>query len=549
MAELSILMSNGHRRTLRLGRNELLVGRDESCDLVLDDPTCSRRHFRIHSPRAESYVIEDLGSRNGTLVNGEEASTHELRHGDEIRVGQCSLRYLDKPDDVSARVVLTDEETHPDTISVYRQKPSVSESRLNQLLELTSRLVGTFDQRSVLERAMDICIETLRFERGLIVEVAKRQAPWQIPVVRNLRPGPDGEELHISRSILNRAIERGERSIINNAMGHPGEITESMVQNRICSAMCVPITWQDQILGAVYGDRTTLGEEYTEDDVNFLAGLAAQIGAAIRNSQLVREEKSRQQMENDLKVARQIQEGLIPQGPLLRDDVEVVAFNDPGRSVSGDYYDILPLGDGRVGVVMADVSGKGVPAGMLMSNLQAAVRVLLPGATDLVQIASRLNCLIHDNTDGAKFITALIGIVDPRQRTLHYVNAGHYPPYRITSQGNVQAMPDRAGTPLGVQPDREYPLVETSFGPEEVALFLFTDGIPEALNRDDEFFGLGRIEEFLRRNARSTPMELITRCRRKVDDFIGHAPQSDDVTLMVVRLPAAGAASAPAADG
>jgi len=485
-------------------------------------------------------VLEDLGSHNGTSVNGERILSKPLVHGDEIRAGQCTLRFIDRPEAGVATVVLSDQEEDSGTVSVYLHEPSLSEARLNQLLGLTSRLIGTFDRKSLLEQAMDICIETLHFERGLIVELHERRAKWRLPVVRNVRTGGADDRLTVSRSILNRAIERGERSIINNAAPGGNDVTESMIQHRICSAVCVPITWQDETLGAVYGDRLTAGEEYCEEDVDFLAGLATQVGAALKTCELVQEVRARQQLENELAVARQIQEGLFPHELPSRADLEIVAFNNPGRNVSGDYYDVIRLDEARVAMVIADVSGKGVPAAMLMANLQAAVRVALPDAEDLVDVVRRLNRLVCENTRESKFITCLVAVVDLADRVLRYVNAGHYPPYRTWGANRVESMPHDAGLPLGLEPAADYPLVEVPLGDGDSGLFLFTDGIPESLNDQDEFFGLGRIEELLRRNAAASPSELVTRCRRTIADFVGGVPQSDDVTLLVLHIGQAG---------
>jgi len=545
MAELSIIVPGGVDRRFRLHRAEVIIGRDAACDVPLDDGTCSRRHVRIYSPRAGRYVLEDLGSHNGTYVNGERVPSRTLVDGDEVRVGRCVLRFADRLDQTEPTVILSDEEEDSSTISVYRHKPSVSESRLNQLLDLSSRLVGALEHRDLLERAMDICMETLDFDRALIVELPRQPGPWQVSVNRNLRADEANRGLPVSRSILNRAIDRGERTIINNAIPGAADVTESMIENRIRSAMCVPITWQEQTLGAVYGDRLSTAQEYGEQDVNFLAGLAAQIGAALKTSQWVHEAQLHQQLQNELTIARQIQEGLFPHALPDRPDLAVVAFNNPGRSVSGDYYDVIELDDHRIGIIIADVSGKGVAAAMLMANLQAAVRVMLAGNDDLVRIFQQLNRLTYDNTNGTKFITALLAVIDTADRVIRYVNAGHYPPYRVFPDGRVETLGQEAGLPLGVEVDTIHPLVELPLGDQTSSLFLFTDGMTEALNHQDEFFGLGRIEDLLRRNAQTSPGELVNQCRRTVAEFVGHAPQGDDVTLMAIRIGQARSASQP----
>ncbi len=535
MAELSIILADGRRRSLRLRSQQVLAGRDETnCDLVLDDPTCSRRHFRVHATGPGTFLLEDLHSHNGTFVNGRRVQDHHLRHGDEIQAGRCTITFYDVPETPATTLVLRDGEDDLGDVSVYRQKPSVTESRLAQLLDLTSRMVGAFERRDLLERAMDICIETLHFERGLIVESAGPRGEWHTTVIRNVRRGPADAELTVSRSILARAIQRGERSIINNDL--EADMTQSMVEHRIRSAMCVPITWQDQILGALYGDSVKTGEEYTEEDINFLAGLAAQIGAALKTSQLVEQEHRRIQMENDLTIARQIQEGLFPHDLPRCEGVRVMAYNSPGRNVSGDYYDVIPLGPKRLAAVIADVSGNGVAAAMLMANLQAAVRVTLPETDNLTTVVRRLNTLVCDNAIEGRFITGLICIVDLERRTLSYVSAGHYPPYRVTLDGRIETLPLQPGLPLGVEHDADYPIVDLALGPEGCSLFLFTDGVPESLNAQDEFFGLGRIETLLQRHAQAQPAELVASFRRTLGEFTGHTLHSDDMTLMAIRV-------------
>jgi len=536
MAELRINMPKGGHRVVSLQAEELLIGRDASCDVVLEDPTCSRRHFRVYSPAPGKHVLEDLGSHNGTYVNRDRVHSRILSHGDDIRAGHCSLLFLNANSDSSRTVVLSDLEDRSTVVHSFRHRPETSAVRLRQLLDLTGRLVGTFEPREVLERAMDICMETLGFERGLIVEATPPPGQWALSVVRNLFPQSGQDEPAISRSILTRAIRTGERSIISLAMAGDSCTTDSMVQNRICSAMCVPITWRDDVLGALYGDRLSGSREYSEEDVDFLAGLAGQIGAALRNSHLLLEAEMRRQLEHELALAREIQEGLFPQLLPLQSSLGIAAFNSPGRSVSGDYYDVIQLDDHRTAVLIADVSGKGVSAAMLMANLQAAVRVVLPGTDDLVDVVRRLNRLIYQNTGGVGFITALLMVVDTSERVLHYVDAGHYPPYLVRSDGRVDSLKPEGDLPLGVEPDADFAVNTEPMGDEACTYFLYTDGIPEALNADDEFFGLGRIEDLLRRYARAEPSELVSRVRRALSDFVEHSPQTDDITMVALHV-------------
>ncbi|NOT02535.1 MAG: SpoIIE family protein phosphatase [Phycisphaerales bacterium] len=533
---MQITLTDGRTRRVTLTPGSYVLGRDPTCEIVIDDSSTSRRHVRIHHAEG-GYHVEDMGSKNGTLLNNQRVANRRLRHQDELLIGSVQVRFIEGAVDHASTVVVSDGGPRDDTTH-YSSRSSalvLTERRLQMLYDLSERLTTIRDRNALLEDALNICFETLRFERGAIAvrRANSRAVDW--PVVRNLRGA--GGELTISRSILGRAMDHGERAILTDQPAAAMDPTVSMVQHGIRSAMCVPLKNEQEILGVIYGDRVSTGTVYTKEDVDFLAGLARQVTIGLINARLLDEQRSKLEMEKELAVAREIQNDLFPQQLPEHDRLEFGVLNEPGRTVSGDYYDIVARPDGRFGFVIADVAGKGIAASLIMSNLQAAVRLTMLDCTDIGKTVSRWNNLIHGNTDVSKFVTCLAGIVDPASGRLELVSAGHQFPY-LLSNGSVKSVQAdfESQFPLGIVGDVDYRALTVDLSERPCTLFCFTDGIPEAMSASGEFFGDQRIEQLLADAAPSDPAGLIRHVRKALTQFCRDAPQSDDITIVALRL-------------
>ncbi len=537
MAKLIINLPDGRSLKQELSENVYVLGRDPGCDIVLDDPSASRRHVLMRFSDG-AYVIEDLGSKNGTLVNDQPVEVRSLKHLDQILIGSVEVKYVDEPySDASSTVVVSSSAAKTESASYSSRSSSLnlSQRRLQMLYDLSERLMTLRDRNALLEEAMTICFETLRFERGAIAvrKAGGRGVDW--PVVRNLR-GRSGE-LTISQSVLGRALDHGERAIVTDTADERVDPTVSMVQLGIRSAMCVPLKSEEEILGVIYGDRTTTGTQYSTEDVDFLAALARQVSIGLINGRLVDEQKAMLAMEKELALAREIQEGLFPETVPEHDQVLIAALNDPGRLVSGDYYDVLRFTDGRIGFLIADVTGKGVAASLLMSNLQAAVRLTLPNCTDLGALVGRWNELIYTNTDSTKFVTCLAAILDPEARKLTFCPAGHQLPYVVSGRGGPpRLLKAPADYPLGVVEGAEFRAHTVDLGPDPCIIFAYTDGVPEAMDEQQNEFGQQRMEDVLGGGGVLDPHMMIKRMRRAITAHCSDAAQSDDITMVAVRL-------------
>jgi len=545
MAELVINHASGRVERLTLGAEAIVLGRDAECDLPLDDPGTSRQHVRI-SVEDGQYAIQDLGSKNGTLLNNISVTRAILADGDVVVLGSVRMTFHDKPAaNPSASVRLIDQPLSQDTaqFSGPGRNLALPQQRLELLYELSERLTQLRSRDELLEEALDICFQTLRFERGAIAirKPDGRGVEW--PVVRNLY-GAQGE-LTVSRSILARALDGGERAIINDADTTEVDPTVSMVQHGIRSAMCVPLANRDRVLGVIYGDRTSSGTVYTEEDVDFLAGLARQVSIGLINGQLMAEQEKKVLLENEMALARKIQKRLFPAQLPESGQISFSVLNEPGSLVSGDYYDVIPMAESadadnderRIGFIVADVTGEGIAAALLMANLQAAVRVTLPHSDDLPDLLQGWNRLICNNTDASRFITAVVGILDPKTRRLKLICAGHPPPFLLRRDG---AEPELLALdpcyPLGVIADAEFVHREIDLGTDPCTVFCYTDGVTEAMNADRQLYGTDRMVDSLVRSQQADPSQLIQQLRKSVSAFCGPAAQSDDITVLAVHL-------------
>ncbi len=536
--ELVVTLPSGVTSRHVLGEMPVVLGRETICDVFIDDPSTSRQHARLR-PTPEGFLAEDLGSKNGTLVNGEPARSQLLRHGDVLTLGQVLIDYLDEATASAKTVVVADVQESRSRATTFAgpdQALLLSQKRLSKLYELGGQLTRLrTDRTAFLEEALDICFELLSFERGAIGVRRQQTRAVDWPVVRNLH-GREGE-LTISRTLLSRALEHGERAIFTDEGLAAHDPTVSIVQHGIQSAMCVPLIHEDEILGVIYGDRTSSSTRYAQEDIDFLAAIARQISIGLINLRLVDEQKRLAQISYDLDMARRIQRGLFPAALPSQGRLKVAALNEPGRRISGDYYDVIELPDGRVWLLIADVTGEGMPAALLMANLQAAVRLTIHESDDPGALLARWNRVICANTDGSKFVTCLLALVDPAARELSLATAGHYPPilFRAAESEPIDFEVD-PGCPLGVNLGETYAAARVPFGREPMTYFCYTDGIVEAMTVDRRQFGEDRLLECLRGARADGPQTLIKQVRRAVSQFVDGAPQSDDITILAAAV-------------
>lgn len=302
---------------------------------------------------------------------------------------------------------------------------------------------------------------------------------------------------------------------------------------KIGTECLIPMRHHDKNIGFILLGPKISKQPYGDTDLEFLSTLVSQAVISLENARLFEETLEKQRLEEELNVARNIQRKLLPKKLPEIEGYELAGMNTPSKQVGGDYYDVIAVDDHRTVLAIADVSGKGVPASLLMANLQAGLRVMISPELDLKAIVGKLNQLIHANTDMDKFITFFVGVLDTQKHTFEYVNAGHNNPH-FYSQDQDLAFLDEGGILLGIMPHYTYKSETIDLKKGDLVI-TYTDGVNEALDPSGEEFGDDRLNP-LTTKLRHTPcQQLVETLWETIDRFSDYQPQADDVTMLVFR--------------
>lgn len=520
-----------------LSGRPITLGRAETCDIVLPhDAEVSREHAQVWVDEQGRVLVADNGSKNGTRVDSGAPFFNTVRPATRsIRIGEFEIDLVGTgpvlhESQLNLSVELPVDPNHTRFFPSSRRL-DLNQQRLTLLMNLAERISGAFEPKQLLEQALDACCEALGFERGLIVLKTPRGEP-ELPVTRGLRADAGG--LPVSRTLINRALVDGERAVVNNpAVDLANVMTESLVRNPICSALCVPIMHRDRILGVIYGDRVTRGSTYTPVDVDFLAAIARQVGLGLENLRLFQAYVAGEKVQAELRQARLIQRGLLPSGPLAVGRFVLAGYNEPSEAVGGDYFDYFELGSQRLGVIIADVTGHGLPAALVAANLQAAVRVALTVDVPLGDVAAALNRLVVTNTAANVFITAIVGRVDVAHGMLEYVNAGHPAPLLLRG-GRVDPQAEGLSLPFGIEPNERYAVERLELGADVDGVLFFTDGLTEAADAAGRLLNLEPVKAALAGLPLRSPDAMLAAMLKLVHEHLDDRRNADDLTLLAL---------------
>jgi serine phosphatase RsbU (regulator of sigma subunit) len=307
----------------------------------------------------------------------------------------------------------------------------------------------------------------------------------------------------------------------------------SLVQQQVRMLMAAPLQTKENVLGLIYVDSPSLLREFTAEDLSLLTVLANVAAIRIEHARLIEVEQTKRILAKDLDQAALIQQGLLPaHAPAVR-GIELAGHNAPCRTVGGDYYDFIPYPDGRVAIALGDVSGKAMPAALLMTSLQARVRVLAEDPPDVASMMTRLNRATAANCPANRFVSFFFSVLDPRTGELTYANAGHNPPMIARANGTIERL-EGGGLLMGIMPSAEYESYRVQLKPGDV-LVLYSDGVTEATNPLGEEFEEERLAEVVRLNRQRPPDEIVEAITRAVSDFSSGSAVADDLTLVVAK--------------
>ncbi len=543
----------GRVQSWPLDGGPLTLGRSSRNSVQLADATVSKEHAEI-VPDAGRWLVRDLGSRNGTRVNGTDVRDPvALREGDVIEVGSVALRVQLAFDESATRIA-----TAPGLTSSVRlrvqdviERPTASAAASPGLVHLLVEAGRVL----VLPRPLkETCEEILAFvERAIPANrlvVLLRDGPGAEPVqvAARYRGGSAREPLQLSRAILSTVLDECTAVVIGDARLDPRfQAQQSIVAQAIHGALAVPLFDNERVLGLLYADTGDPAVSYGQEQLEVLSLLGNMAAVKITNARLLETEQARLRMAQELATAAHIQRGLLPATPPKVEGWEIEGFLETCYEVGGDLYDLHVCGDGSLLVVVGDVTGKGMGAALLMSSFLASARVLYDTCPDPGELATRLGALVARSAEPGRFVTGFIGLLDPRTGDLRYVNAGHTPPC-VVKDGALRRI-DGTGLPFGILEGVGYATESTTIEPGEL-LALCSDGIPEA-QHGEEFFDDERLDRALLEAARLPGLADARRLvMERVAEFVADTPRSDDLTLVLLRrgrAPVAGPAAVPPA--
>lgn len=419
-----------------------------------------------------------------------------------------------------------------------RSKATLEEShqeidRLKVLVEASKLINSSIEPAVLYSSILSVAKEQLGVERGTLYFVDERLGEiWaRIPA--------EGEiseiRLPIGRGIAGSVAATGEAVILNDVTADPrfdGSIDRrSGFHTR--SMLCVPIKNRvGRTVGVLQLLNKIKGGDFGASDVDFLSSVSDHMAIAMENATLHLHFMEKDRMERELALGREIQKRLLADPPAEVHDTDLAAASRSCYEVGGDYYDFLPLEGGDLGLAIGDVSGKGVAAALIMTSLQAAIRVTVPLEMTLTGLFERLNGLIYEMTGARKYVTLFCGRYFAGTGRLRYVNAGHNPPL-LFSNGDVQSL-GATGKPIGLLPGLTFQVAEVAI-PKGATLLLYTDGLTEATNPADEELGLEGLANLARRHLGEPPEVLVRSLLEGVTAFEAGNPPSDDKTLVVLR--------------
>jgi sigma-B regulation protein RsbU (phosphoserine phosphatase) len=298
-------------------------------------------------------------------------------------------------------------------------------------------------------------------------------------------------------------------------------------------SITIPMISHGELLGLLNIGKKENREDYTAEDLDILTQASSQAAMALQNIRLQSEYIEKKRIDKEMEVARNIQKQLMPQEIPSVAGLDIYGESRPCKEVAGDYFDIINMDDGNTVIVVADVSGKGAGAAIIMANLQASIRLGIHLSDKLVDFVARINDLIYNNTSSSEFITFFMAIWDPKVKVMYYVNAGHNPPVFIDSKNNITKL-DATGLLLGVLPEQPYEEKYIRIH-EGDALVIYTDGLDEARNEKNEFYGIERIQNNLLENKNLDVKSITKLLNDDVLNFCSGVPIHDDLTLIVAK--------------
>lgn len=552
MATLIILV-DGEESRVELNRPEVVLGRHPDCEVQVNSNMVSRRHARMWQ-EGDEYRIEDLGSGNGTFLNGKKLEgPGVVKHDDRIKLGPILIR-LDAPELGGGRksggaanlgatlaVDIASGEADAATIMGTLDKSSGfgaldvrPEAKLKAVLEISRSLAGQVDLEELLPRILDTLFNIFpHADRACIL--FRDDAGKFIPRAIKHRRAGDDESVKLSRTILNAVLEQKTGILSADAASDSRfQGSESISNLTIRSMMCVPmLTLDEEVAGIINIDTQSAFNQFRKEDLDLLMAVAGQAALSYESAKLLITALEKQKQDREMAIATNVQRALLPECLPEVAGYEFYASYDSAQAVGGDYYDCLKLDDDRVVLAFGDVAGKGVPASLVMSRISSVVQNVVQFVHDVGEAAARINNQMCAKAVEGRFVTFILAVIQTKTGRMKLVNAGHMPiMVRKTDGSIVEIEPDSVGVPLGVMEDYPFDVVDYTIAPGETCV-IYTDGVSEAMNPDSDLYGVERLKSLMAAAPQGAAEELGKTILADVRKHANGRAQNDDITIMV----------------
>lgn len=571
-----VLLQAGEATPYELTTPEVVLGRHPECEIQLQSNMVSRRHAKLCLNGTGGYTVEDLGSGNGTFLNGNRIEQPtELKHNDRIKLGPILLRFeadgdtlgsrpghsstvdipslpasfgrkADKPpleDTMDAQPVFqldVTEDTVDETDSVVLEVSNESgfglldsqpEKKLRGIIDISRALAQSVEPRELLPKIMHVLFDIFpHADRGsiLIRDVEKDRL---IPAYQHHRREGVDATVKLSRTVLKKVMEE-KTGIVSADAGKEFQGSESIADLRIHSMMCVPMLGLDgEVIGIISIDTQNPFQQFNPTDLDLLLAIAGEAALKFENARLLESHLAKVKQDNELEIARKVQRALLPESLPEVEGYQFFASYDSAQAVGGDYYDAMMLTDDKICLSFGDVAGKGVPGALIMSRIASCVQNTMAFVHDVGSAITAINNHMCSNMVEGRFVTYVLVVIDLKTHEMTLANAGHMSPLIRKTDGTVEQFPDESvGIPVGIMEDYPYDVVSRVIEPGETVVII-TDGVDEAMNSRQELYTKERVVEFVK-NSSPDAEELGRALLADVRRHAGGWPQNDDITIM-----------------
>jgi serine phosphatase RsbU (regulator of sigma subunit) len=545
MTTLYIVPAEGEPFDHALEADSVIIGRSSRCDLAVADRCLSRQHVRLFKSE-EEWLVEDMGSRNGTRLNGTMITKPTpIKPGDVIDASMSRITF-------GGRGAEGGPVRHAESHTIFRDASEIisdskrdfappTDSGIEDLRQSADQLKVLYDVHHALDKAtsaeelldhvLDPVFVHLRPQHGAIF----LKDNGNLVRASSRSQGSNIDEFPESTSLAGEVVGKGLAAVVHDTTTDDRfAAAESLLDAGVRTLVAAPLLTPEGAIGMIVLSSTLAVRQFGENDMELLTVVASATGLRLRNLALAEEAAERRRFEQEVALARRIQVALLPAENPEVAGLEIHGGNIPSRGVSGDYYQIIDRPDSNeVAVIIADVSGKGIGASLLTAYVDALFNAYVSANLEPAEIFNRVSPQMNAKTPVESFATAFLGILSVDTGKLRYASAGHDPTILVRSKDDVELLMP-TGMPLGLMPEAVYTEAEATLEAGD-SIVLYTDGITEAANPEQEEFGRERLVEVCSKHRSEAPLELSRSIEIVVDAFVEGVPFHDDRTLVIVR--------------